>query len=67
MAIAYDGLELRQRLDRKLVASILELTGIGSKKSQRALFLKWLNNELKVVRGAGWNANGTKKKKSTKN
>ena len=51
MAIAYDGLELRQRLDRKLVASILELTGIGSKKSQRALFLKWLNNELKVIRG----------------
>lgn len=51
MAIAYDGLELRQRLDRKLVASILELTEIGSRKSPRVPILKELNGVLKALRG----------------
>ena len=51
MAIAYDGLELRERLDRKIVGSILELTGLGSQRSPRASFLKEMNGVLKDVRG----------------
>ena len=51
MAIAYDGLELRQRLDRKLVASMVELTEIGARKSPRVPTLKESIDVLKVIRG----------------
>ena len=51
MAIAHEGLELRQRVDKKFVALTLELTEIGSKKSPRVSFVNGGMDALKEARG----------------
>ena len=51
MAIANEGLELRQRVDKKFVALTLELTDLGSKNTPYVSFVKGGMDALKGVRG----------------